>query len=68
VVGAEPRSQRGIDLAREILGQHGLALSEVAPNTFAVQRGEPPQPAKPKPAGPVAGRPIVEEVVVQTSR
>ena len=67
LVDAEPRSRAGIELAREILAAHGLALSQAAPAVYAVvarrlgreRRAEAPS------AGPA---PTLEEVVVQTSR
>ncbi|HKE95059.1 MAG TPA: TonB-dependent receptor [Povalibacter sp.] len=72
VVTAEPRATTGLDLAREILGAHGLTLEEVAPRTFAVVREKqkpvvpPATGVTPKPAVPAQSQ--VEEVVVQTSR
>jgi outer membrane receptor protein involved in Fe transport len=65
-VVAEPRAAGGIELAREILRPHGLALIEAAPKVYSVvhdtanSRTIEDQP-----------RPInnpVEEIVVQTSR
>ncbi len=67
-VNVEPGATHGLELAREILGAHGLTVSEAAPRVYAVVRESadtpPPRPtlaAKPEPAK-------VEEVVVQTSR
>lgn len=65
-VAAEPQATSGIELAREILAQHGLILIEAAPKVFSVARGTPvrrPDRAAP----PVAGTQL-EEIVVQTSR
>ena len=70
VVVTEPRATSGVALAREILAAHGLSLSEVAPQTFAVVRAVPPEAterARPD-AAAAAEQASVEEVVVQTSR
>lgn len=65
VVTTEPTATAGLELAREILAQHGLILIEAAPKVYSVARGAAPAPA-------VAERPRaktpVEEIVVQTSR
>jgi len=65
----EPEATGGIEVAREILSQHGLTLTPIAGNTFAVVRSaqaansetpvQPPPPASP---------PMLDEVVVHTSR
>lgn len=72
VVNAEPRARAGIELAKEILAAHGLTVSQVAPQTFAViaQRSTA---AKTEPAvaarnSASASRETLEQVVVQTSR
>lgn len=68
-VQQEPRARAGAALAREVLAQHDLALSEVAPQVYAIVR----QPrrasrfAEPKPPESKLG-PTLEEVVVQASR
>ena len=64
---SEPQAQAGIELAREVLAQHGLALVEAAPRVYAVVRSARSGPtdsaqAHIAPAGPV------EEIVVQASR
>ncbi|HEX2493124.1 MAG TPA: TonB-dependent receptor [Steroidobacter sp.] len=65
----EPRALGGLDLAREVLAAHGLALSQATRDVFAVIRepasGAPVAAAAPAPHAP-NGR--VEEIVVQTSR
>jgi outer membrane receptor protein involved in Fe transport len=67
-IETEPHARTGIELAREILASHGLGLSQVAPNVFAVVAGtasprrEHATGTKPAPDAPI------EEVVVQTSR
>ncbi|HEY5810956.1 MAG TPA: TonB-dependent receptor plug domain-containing protein, partial [Povalibacter sp.] len=72
VIATEPRATSGMALAREILQAHGLALSQVAPRTYAVIRGTPATatPARGARAGATApaARSAIEEVVVQTSR
>ena len=64
----EPRAQQGIDLAKEILAEHGLALIVIAKSTFSVVRDPSVRPstASAKPAAVAASN--LEEVVVQTSR
>jgi len=64
-IETEPHARTGVELAREILAARGLALSQVAPNVFAVvaSSGQHDRGAdEPAPEVPV------EEVVVQTSR
>lgn len=65
LVTAEPRATTGIDLAREILEQHGLTLIEAAPKVYSVARGAAPARVAAEPPRATAE---VEEVVVQTSR
>lgn len=67
-VESEPRAQRGLELAREILEPHGLALSQAAPHVYAVVAAG--HPARRAPASPPLRSPAdaIEEVVVQTSR
>jgi hypothetical protein len=71
IIGSEPRATSGVALAREILEAHGLTLSEVAPQTFAVVRASPP-PSRATESKRSEQRAVVqatlEEVVVQTSR
>lgn len=66
LVTSEPRATEGLELAREILAQHGLTLIEAAPKVYSVARGAAPVPvavaATPRPTSQV------EEIVVQTSR
>ena len=63
----EPKAQQGVELAREILAQHGLALVTVSTSTYSVVRdasahaSESAKPAQPAKAS-------LEEVIVQTSR
>jgi len=65
-VAAEPRATSGIELAREILAQHGLVLVQAAPKVFSVARGTSVRRAD-SAAPPTASSPL-EEIVVQTSR
>lgn len=69
LVAAEPHARGGVDLAKEILAAHGLALSQVAPQTFAVivQVGTPANSSASTPA-PAPTWETIEQVVVQTSR
>jgi outer membrane receptor protein involved in Fe transport len=64
-VATEPHANGGIELAREILAEHGLLLVEAAPKVYSVVRGKnaaiATQPQTPSPKN-------IEEVVVQTSR
>jgi len=67
-VTTEPHGPGGVELAREVLDAHGLALSQAAPRVYAVvprasTAGKPQTPGTPAPAPST-----VEEVVVQTSR
>ncbi|HKQ12968.1 MAG TPA: TonB-dependent receptor [Steroidobacteraceae bacterium] len=69
-IETEPNARAGAELAREILAAHGLALSQVAPNVFAVVASSSSvahQPDRP-PDSTSAPQAEVEEVVVQTSR
>ncbi|HMN44874.1 MAG TPA: TonB-dependent receptor [Povalibacter sp.] len=67
-IAAEPGADSGVALAREILKPHGLALTEVAPQTFAVVRMPPPAAADNGTVARTVARDPLEEVVVQTSR
>ena len=40
-IETEPHERSGVELAREILAAHGLALSQVAPGVYAVVAGVP---------------------------
>jgi hypothetical protein len=65
VVMREPRARDGIALAREVLAQHGLSVSEVAPNVYTViakTNAEPPRQAADR------SQVALEEIVVQASR
>jgi outer membrane receptor protein involved in Fe transport len=66
-VVSEPQARAGIELAREILAQHGLTLVEAAPRVYSVVRSArpPPTDAAARQTAPAAP---VEEVVVQASR
>lgn len=67
-IEVEPDAHHGLPLAREILAEHGLTLSEAAPRVYAVVRdssGAPLRRATPRPKPQLAP---VEEIVVQTSR
>jgi len=63
-IETEPRAREGVELAREILAERGLSLSQVAPGVFAVVAGAPQR----EPDSPAGSESPVEEVVVQTSR
>jgi hypothetical protein len=64
-VTEEPQADGGIELAREILAEHGLFLVEAAPKVYSVVRGKAAAiAAQPQTTSPQ----IVEAVVVQTSR
>lgn len=65
-VGNEPKARHGLPLAREILAEHGLGLSEAAPRVYAVIRD--PTAARAVAASPPQSEGPVEEIVVQTSR
>ena len=72
LVGTEPDARQGVELAREILAQHGLTLTQVAPRMFAVVK---PRDSSATAAGsaaatgpPLRTGPVEEVVVVQTSR
>lgn len=64
----EPDAHHGLDLAREILAEHGLTLSEAAPRVYAVVRDSSGVPVRRAKAEPRPQPAQVEEVVVQTSR
>jgi outer membrane receptor protein involved in Fe transport len=67
-IKTEPQARTGVELAREILAPHGLGLSQVAPNVFAVVASTPAlQREHATGTKPVPDAPI-EEIVVQTSR
>lgn len=69
-VQGEPRARGGLELAREILAPHRLALSPVAPGVYAVVPAPPDSAISASLAEPAAP-PTAEtmgEVVVQTSR
>jgi hypothetical protein len=59
-----PNAVGGVELAREILAEHGLSLVPIADNVFAVVRTQTAQPAAPPPKTNV----VLDAVVVQTSR
>lgn len=67
-IATEPRAQRGLALAQEILAAHGLALSEAAPRVYAVVRDSAAEPVRRPPAAEPAQPDKLEEIVVQTSR
>lgn len=62
----EPQAANGVELAREILKAHGLALANVAPNTYAIVR-QPTTTVIRRATDSVLTTPLAE-VVVQTSR
>ena len=66
---AEPNARGGVGLAEEILAAHGLALLPVTAGVFAVVAGGHEAERLPV-ANPQRSprTPLVEEVVVQTSR
>ena len=67
VVLREPQTPTGLALAREVLAQHDLGLSEVAPEVYAVvaQPHVTPRPGQAK--EPLSAQ-TLEEIVVQASR
>src|SRR5262245_38952384 len=67
LVETEPSARGGVELAREILAQHGLQVAEAAPRVYAVVAAPRESIADTKPP-PVTEPAAVEEVVVQTSR
>lgn len=62
---SEPSATGGVQLAREILAQHGLSLIEVAPKVYSVTRDSGPRNTR---TATAPAEPQVEEIVVQTSR
>jgi hypothetical protein len=69
LVETEPAATQGIALAKEILGAHGLALSQAAPHVYAVVSGEPARAPVPAAVDADSTRQTpIEEIVVQTSR
>ncbi len=60
----EPQAQQGVALAREVLAQHGLTLVAVTPSMYSVVRDA----STPSATAAAAKTPLVEEIVVQTSR
>src|SRR3954451_24854226 len=67
-IETEPSARAGTQLAREILAAHGLALSQVAPNVFAVVADPAAREPDAAPDSTPAKEAQVEEVIVQTSR
>src|SRR6185436_5818511 len=67
-IETEPSARSGAELAREILAAHGLALSPVAPNVFAVVANQAARQPDHPPDSTSSQAPAVEEVIVQTSR
>ncbi len=65
-VRVEPQASGGVELAREILGAHGLSLLLVAPSTYAVVRQE--KAGAKNSDSKVTPTVTLAEVVVQTSR
>ena len=70
LIEREPRAHQGVELAREILAAHGLALSRAAPGVYAVIVGTAPPESRT--AADAMQTPAddttLEEIVVQTSR
>ncbi|MFL6619492.1 MAG: TonB-dependent receptor plug domain-containing protein [Povalibacter sp.] len=70
-VTVEPAAAEPVEIAREILQVHGLALSQVGPQIYAVVRA-PSASSTPAPApgesAASGAKTRVEEVVVETSR
>jgi len=67
-IETEPHARSGAELAREILAAHRLALSQVAPNVFAVVASQAAGAPDRTPDSTSAQQVEVEEVIVQTSR
>jgi outer membrane receptor protein involved in Fe transport len=69
LIARQPRARKGVELAREILAAHGLALSQAAPGVYAVISHPPPVDARVADgADGQSTEPTLEEIVVQTSR
>jgi hypothetical protein len=71
VVRDEPRASSGLDLAREVLGPHGLTVTQVVPGVYTVVEAEKQRPVAPSAAGvlrPELADAPIEEIVVNTSR
>jgi outer membrane receptor protein involved in Fe transport len=67
----EPQARRGLDLAREVLGPHGLTVAEVVPGVYTVIEAVNQRPVVPSAADvltPERAAPPIEEIVVNTSR
>jgi len=67
-IETEPHERSGVELAREILAAHGLALSQVAPGVFAVVAGSAAREPKRGADDADSQDTQLEEVIVQTSR
>jgi TonB-dependent receptor-like protein len=67
-IETEPRARSGTELAREILAEHRLALSPVAPSVFAVIADTAAPAPDRAPDSTAAQDAELEEVIVQTSR
>ena len=67
-IETEPHQRSGVELAREILAAHGLALSQVAPGVFAVVADSAAREPDRGAGSPDSADTELEEVVVQTSR
>jgi outer membrane receptor protein involved in Fe transport len=71
VIEREPRADAGVALAREVLAQHSLTLSPIAPNVYAVVAQSTQDRATrlaPPSTVTTQTQSALEEVVVQTSR
>jgi outer membrane cobalamin receptor len=67
VVTREPVAEAPLDVAIEVLAQHRLELSRIAPGVYAIKRTIAPQAADRAVRRAAVPRPV-EEIVVSTSR
>lgn len=67
-VREEPREREPEKLLREILRPHGLALSPVAPNLFAIVAAPAAQRAADAPVGGLRDKAGADEIIVNSSR
>jgi outer membrane receptor protein involved in Fe transport len=67
-IETEPHERSGVELARQILAAHGLALSQVAPGVFAVVAGSAAREPERGADDADSQDTQLEEVIVQTSR
>jgi outer membrane receptor protein involved in Fe transport len=67
----EPQARGGLELAREVLGPHGLTVAEVVAGVYTVVEDKRQRPGAPSAADvskPEPANAPIEEIVVNTSR